>query len=149
MPTIVNTFALGIDGMGQRISSTMPIPYFSNPCSRLPLSLRRARDRRDVVLSWWEADRLELKLGTMGRWWAAYASDILDVRPYRSNSRPEYVVRNPLPPGPQGTRSNAKTPSSCRSTRARWLDQRFPNESEPPEAGLRPARPPTRAPRSR
>jgi hypothetical protein len=135
MPTIVNTFALGIDGMGQRISSTMPIPYFSNP-GETPLSLRRARDRRDVVLSWWEADRLELKLGTMGRWWAAYASDILDVRPYRSKGRPEYVVRNPLLSWPSGDEVECEDAIFMSIHSRTWLDQHFPNEANSLKQGF-------------
>lgn len=127
--TIVNTFSLGIDGIGQRIASTMPIPYFSNPYTS-PQSIDVARNRRDVVLSWWEYDTLDLKLGLMGRWWAAYASDVLDVRPFKRKGRPEYVVRNPLLSWPGDCEGAECEDGIFMSIHSRsWLEQHFPDEA--------------------
>jgi hypothetical protein len=127
VPTIVNLFSMGIDGIGQRIASTIPTPRFSDVFGSNE-SRKDAGRRRDTVLSWWEADHLELKLGKMGRWWAAWASVVIDVRPLLRDSRPEYMVRNPLTSFPSGDEVQCEDAVFVYRQSRRWCEERWPDQ---------------------
>lgn len=97
-PQTPNLVLLGVDGMAQRIASTVPgliFPVLGDGAR----PRADARLRRDVVYGWWEDDLLAVRMYQLARWYTAYAAAVVDVQvcsPHRSPPRPTYVWRDPL-----------------------------------------------------
>lgn len=100
-PAVMNMTLQGIDGTAQRFASTMPTVYF--PHDRDNATQRRlSRDRRDAVLGWWEASRMNISLYTRGRWYAGYAANTTYICPDYKLGIPRWEPRDPLCSFPSG-----------------------------------------------
>jgi hypothetical protein len=93
-PAVANLAALGLDGISQRIASTMPYPHFPVLREGIQASIIDARNRRDVVEYWWEQDRMDLKLARRARYYTGYAFSPVMIKP--GKDRPEWVLRDSL-----------------------------------------------------
>lgn len=102
-PMVANLIAQGLDGAAMRVASTMPNvrcpptkPGFSN-------SEKAAELRRNIILGYWEANRLPLIQRKRARWLMGYASAPVMIRPDPLRRVPVWQERNPMtalpPPG--------------------------------------------------
>lgn len=101
-PAVINFARMGINQMGMRVASTMPI------VEHIPIDYgvrdraeRRAKERRQVNHGWWGKNRMPLQLRQRGRWYFAYAQSPVVVRPCFDKRLPTYgmpmwQLRSPL-----------------------------------------------------
>jgi hypothetical protein len=79
-----------------RIASTMPMPFFP-PVKQGNLdSQEMARLRKKVVLSYWDHNKMNLKMRRRARHFLAYSSSPVMLRPDFRKLQPTWAVRNPL-----------------------------------------------------
>lgn len=131
-PMTANLVAQGLDGIAQRIASTMPNvtcpptrPGFEN-------SERAAETRRNAILGWWDMNRLGQIQRKRARWLVGYATAPVVIRPDPARRIPCWYPRDPLTTlPPPSTLGEDLTPPDCIFTYARtqrWLGQHYPNE---------------------
>jgi hypothetical protein len=94
-PPIPNLLQTGVDQLGGRIVSTVPIVQV---LARTPsrTERRRAQTAEKVLTAWWQKDRLPLKMKRRARHYIAYGLSTCDVTWDHKEHRPKWEVRNPL-----------------------------------------------------
>lgn len=131
-PMTANLVAQGLDGIAQRIASTMPNvtcpptrPGFEN-------SEQNAETRRNVIYGWWDMNRLGQIQRKRSRWLVGYATAPVVIRPDPKRGIPVWHARDPLTTlPPPSTLGEDLTPPDCMFTFVRthrWLGQHYPNE---------------------
>lgn len=102
-PMVANLIAQGLDQAAMRVASTIPNvrcppekPGFKN-------SEQAAELRRNIILGYWDANRLPLLQRKRARWLMGYASAPVMIRPDPVRQVPLWQARNPMtalgPPG--------------------------------------------------
>jgi hypothetical protein len=91
-----NLVQQGLDQTALRIAETLPMldcPPL-NPNGKT--SIAKADVRRKAHLGWWEANRLETKMGRRARWLCGYSMAPVLLRPDFERGIPEWVPMDPL-----------------------------------------------------
>lgn len=91
-----NLVQQGLDQFGMRIAETLPMldcPPL-NPNGKT--SIAKAETRRKAHLGWWEANRLETKMGRRARWLCGYSVAPVLLRPDFGRGIPEWIPMDPL-----------------------------------------------------
>lgn len=128
---VPNLLALGLDGTSERTASTMPSIYFPEDADGDgPRARRRARQRAEVVYSWWDASSLDIRLYRRARYYHGYGQFISFVRPSAQLGAPSYELRDPLTSYPSDEASEDFYTNDCIFTSRRtgsWVAERFPD----------------------
>lgn len=142
-PMVANLVAQGLDGIAQRIASTMPSvscpparPGFDN-------AEQNAETRRNVIYGWWSMNRLNQIQRKRARWLVGYSTAPVVIRPDPRRRIPVWHPRDPLTTlPPPGNAIDEVTPPDCIFTFTRtqsWLQAHYPGEmgvlSQPKNAG--------------
>lgn len=90
-----NLLNQGVDAMGQRIGSVGPDVDFM-ALSSAKVQQNRARDRRSVVLSWWDANSMVSKLRRRARHYVGHGLTSVVLRPDVKRQAPMWMLRNPM-----------------------------------------------------
>lgn len=98
---VANLIVSGVDQTAQRIASVMPLLDFPSTRPGFDVHDERARLRGKVVRSWWEQNRLGLKMRRRARWLVAYGSAPVVIRPGKDKIC--WEVRDPLSAYPSPT----------------------------------------------
>jgi hypothetical protein len=94
-PLVANLLAQGLDQTAMRIASTLPAPDFPPTRPGFDTHEDRARQKHDVVTSWWSMNDLHLKLKERARWLVGYST--APVKVGYDPTRP-YPLYQPLDP---------------------------------------------------
>lgn len=128
---VANLIQLGIDQTAKRITSSLPRLDCPPTRPNFKASEDNARLRKNVMTGWWEENRLRTKMRRRARWFVAYTSAPVVIRPDFKNRRPLWVVRDPLYTFPANAIDPDEiTPSDCIFTFSRsygWLSDRYPD----------------------
>lgn len=94
---VANLVQSGIDNIGSRVASTMPMiqTFPLDPTDKQ--SVRRAQTRRRALLAWWATNDLERRLiGRRARHLVAYGCSPVTVRAQKGAPGPVWEIRHPL-----------------------------------------------------
>ena len=129
---VANLIQLGIDQTAKRIASSLPRLDCPPTRPNFKQSEDNARLRKNVNAGWWEENKLRTKLRRRARWFVAYTSAPVVIRPDFKNKMPLWVVRDPLYTFPTPSIDPDEiTPPDCIFTFARsygWLSQKYPDQ---------------------
>jgi hypothetical protein len=95
-PLVANFVYSAGQQMAMRVASTMPDPRVPSTKPGQKAADQRARDRRNILLSWWDAERMKLKMRKRARHIVYYAGSPVILLPNFKHSRPTWKIRNPL-----------------------------------------------------
>lgn len=124
---VANLAQQASDAISQRIASTLPSPVFPTYKEGIQKSVDAARDRRNVMSSWWDENRMDLKLSKRARHFTVYAGSYVDIRP--GKDCPQWVVRDPLSAYPSATEQDDPCIDDCIFSFQRpwaWLTRNYP-----------------------
>lgn len=111
-PAVANLMQQGLEQMAMRISSTIPNVYC--PSVKIEKNAEeQARDRRHVILGWWEENRFILKQQKRARHYLAYATSPVVIRPDFKRGIPVWQVRDPLTCYPPEMDVDELVPPDC------------------------------------
>lgn len=129
---VPNLLAVGLDGTAERIASTLPSIYFPEDADGdSALARKRARQRTDVVSSWWDAAKMDVKLYRRARHFSGYGRFVSHVRPSGMLGAPTYELRDPLTAYPGDDATEDFTTPDCIFTYKRsgaWIADRYPDQ---------------------
>lgn len=94
-PAIANLVSKAMEGHSQRVASVLPNQYWAPLKAGQDRSEAKARVRRLAAMSWWDANRMRLKLRRRARHLSTYAATPNLIRP-GADGRPIWFTRNPL-----------------------------------------------------
>jgi hypothetical protein len=122
---VANLLVQGLDQTSMRIASTMPMPFFPPLKPGNADSQEMARLRKKIILSYWDQNKLALKMRRRARHFLAYSSAPVVIRPNFSKLQPTWAVRNPLDTYPAASEDpDNLVPDDCIFTytkSAQWL----------------------------
>lgn len=126
---VANLLVTGLDQMSMRISSTMPSPYFPPSKDGSERSKGYSRMRRKAMLSFWDHNKMNMKMRRRARHLLAYSQSAVFIKPDFRTLMPKWVVRNPLDtfPAPLEDQDDM-LPADCIFTHrvtAAWLLQNY------------------------
>ncbi len=93
---VANLLVQGLDQTSMRIASTMPMPFFPPIKQNNPDSQEQARLRKKIILSYWDKNKMGLKMRRRARHFLAYSSSPVYLRPDFKTLTPTWSIRNPL-----------------------------------------------------
>jgi hypothetical protein len=93
---VANLLVQGLDQMSMRVSSTMPQPFFPPIKEGSEQAKKFARMRKKALLSFWDDNRMQMKLRRRARHLLAYSSSPVFLKPDFKTLTPKWQVRNPL-----------------------------------------------------
>lgn len=93
---VANLLVQGLDQMSMRVASTMPSPYFPPVKDGSERSKSYARMRKKAVLSFWDHNKMQMKMRRRARHLLAYSQSAVFIKPDFRTLMPKWVVRNPL-----------------------------------------------------
>jgi hypothetical protein len=122
---VANLLVQGLDQTSMRIASTMPMPFFPPIKQGNIDSQEMARLRKKIILSYWDHNKMNLKMRRRARHFLAYSSSPVMLRPDFRKLQPTWSIRNPLDtyPAPSEDPDNL-VPDDCIFTytkTAQWL----------------------------
>lgn len=129
-PLVANLLYATGEQKAQRVASTQPSIYYPSTDPGAPRAESRSSQRRDVTLSWWEDDRMKLKLRKRARHLVYYAASPVMLRPNFTEHRPTWQIRNPLSALGPDLDVGELCPEDIIFTYAKsyaWLARRYPN----------------------
>lgn len=131
-PMVANLVAQGLDGIAQRISSTMPNVTCPSTRPGFDNAETNAETRRNVIYGWWDMNRLSQIQRKRARWLVGYATAPVVIRPDPKRRIPIWHARDPLTTlPPPATMIDDLTPPDCIFTftrTQRWLETNYPSE---------------------
>jgi len=126
---VANLLVTGLDQMSMRIASTMPSPYFPPVKDGSERSKSYSRMRRKAVLSFWDHNKMQMKLRRRARHMLAYSQSAVFLKPDFRTLMPKWVVRNPLDTYPAPVEDqDDMLPADCifsHKVTAAWLLQNY------------------------
>ena len=129
--SVANLFIQGLDQMSMRVASTMPTPYFPALREGQERSKKLAADRKRAILAMWDHNRMQQKDRRRARFFFAYASAPVFLKPNFDKRVVEWHLRNPLDTFPAPTvDADNPVPDNVIFTYSRtyrWLMQNFGN----------------------
>lgn len=127
-----NLVAQGLDQLAMRVASTDPMPWFPSQKPGIRRHDAAARTRREVVLGWWESNKLNIKGRRRARQLLGYASTPVMLRPDFKKKMPVWDVYSPMRTFPAPCADpDDMTPSDCIYTSSRplrWLLTYYPEK---------------------
>ena len=93
---VANLLVQGLDQTSMRIASTMPMPFFPPIKQNNADSQEQARLRKKIILSYWDKNKMGLKMRRRARHFLAYSSSPVYLRPDFKTLTPTWSIRNPL-----------------------------------------------------
>lgn len=93
--SVANLFLQGLDQMSMRIASVMPGVWFP-PMSEGERNKQTARTKKAAVLSWWDDNRMEMKIRRRSRHYMAYSESPVMVKPDMDHYRVRWFTCDPL-----------------------------------------------------
>ena len=78
---VANLLVQGLDQTSMRIASTMPMPFFPPIKQGNIDSQEMARLRKKIILSYWDHNKMNLKMRRRARHFLAYSSSPVMLRP--------------------------------------------------------------------
>jgi len=122
---VANLLVQGLDQTSMRIASTMPMPFFPPVKQGNIDSQEMARLRKKIILSYWDQNKIGVKMRRRARHFLAYSSAPVILKPNFKTLQPTWAVRNPLDtyPSPSEDPDNF-VPDDCiftYSKPAQWL----------------------------
>lgn len=100
---VANLFIMGIDHHGMRISSVPPNVFFPPDRPGFKHHDEIAHKRKQAGMGMWEASEMEIKDGRRARWFVAYATSPVVIKPDRKIRGPRWHLRDPLSSYPAPT----------------------------------------------
>lgn len=94
--TVANLALSGMDQLARRMASVMPTSYWPNFDPGAHHGDRRARDKPRVMQGWHESNSLKIKMGKRGRYFLAYATSAVMIRPDTKTGIPRWQCYSPL-----------------------------------------------------
>jgi hypothetical protein len=126
---VANLLVTGLDQMSMRIASTMPSPYFPPVKDGSERSKSYSRMRRKATLSFWDHNKMQMKLRRRARHLLAYSQSAVFLKPDFRTLQPKWVVRNPLDTYPAPVEDqDDMLPADCifsHKVTAAWLLQNY------------------------
>jgi hypothetical protein len=126
---VANLLVTGLDQMSMRISSTMPSPYFPPVKDGSERSKGYSRMRRKAMLSFWDHNKMNMKMRRRARHLLAYSQSSVFIKPDFRTLMPKWVVRNPLDTFPAPVEDqDDMLPADCifaHKVTAAWLLQNY------------------------
>lgn len=129
-PMVANLLATGLDQTAMRVASTLPDPVFPPLRPGFDNNEQRARDRHDVVLSWWAMNDMTLLLKERARHLLGYSTSPVRVAYDPTRQYPVWETLDPfttfLPPV---SPTREMTPLDCVRTYTQplaWLKRLYP-----------------------
>jgi len=95
-PAVANLILVGIDQKAMRIASVSPTVWFPPDKPGVQASEKKALRQRDAVLGWWGDNKMDKILRERARYFVAYGSAPVVVKPDPQHRMPRWDVRNPL-----------------------------------------------------
>jgi hypothetical protein len=95
-PAVANMVLTGIDQHAGRIASVVPQVWFPPTRPGFENSEQKAARRREVVLGWWDDNKMPAMMRQRARYLVAYGQAPVIMRPNFDTGCPEWRVRNPL-----------------------------------------------------
>ncbi len=121
---VANLLVQGLDQMSMRVSSTMPQPFFPPIKEGSEQAKKYARMRKKALLSFWDDNRMQMKLRRRARHLLAYSSSPVFLKPDFKTLTPKWQVRNPLDTFAAPMEEDDVVPENCIFTSrvtASWL----------------------------
>lgn len=132
-PSVANLIVTGIDQTAQRIASVMPNVDFPPLRPGIAVSMEMARTRTKACRSWWDGNRMSLKMRRRARYLVGYASAPAVIRPNYAKGIPTWEIRDPLSAYPCPTQDpDDITPPDCIFTYFKswgWLKNAYPMQA--------------------
>ena len=126
---VANLLVTGLDQMSMRIASTMPSPYFPPVKDGSERSKGYSRMRRKAMLSFWDHNKMQMKMRRRARHLLAYSQSSVFIKPDFRTLMPKWVVRNPLDTYPAPVEDqDDMLPADCifsHKVTAAWLLQNY------------------------
>ena len=94
--SVANLLSVGLDQMSMRVASTMPNPYFPPMKDGSERSKELASLRRKAMLSFWDHNRMNMKLRRRARHLLGYSASPVVLKPCFRTNMPKWHLRNPL-----------------------------------------------------
>jgi len=124
-PAVANLVSQGVYQMARRFASVMPTPYSPILKEGSELSKKLARQRQKAIMSWYNANKMGMKLRRRGLHAGAYGRTAVTITWNPTTNIPQWKVRDPLDcyPAPVDDPDDM-VPSDCIftfRTTASWL----------------------------
>jgi hypothetical protein len=110
---VANLLVQGLDQMSMRVSSTMPSPFFPPVKEGSENSKKLARMRKRALLSFWDENKMQMKLRHRARHLLAYSQSPVFIKPDFGTLTPKWVVRNPLDTFAAPLQDGEVVPENC------------------------------------
>lgn len=94
--SVANLMALGVDQISDRIASTVPNTTYPVRRAGVGTEEKRARDKRQATLGWWEINNMELKVYRRARHLSGYGESPVLIRPDFEWGCPRWEIKDPL-----------------------------------------------------
>ena len=94
--SVANLLSIGLDQMSMRVASTMPTPYFPPMKEASQRSKDLASLRKKTMISFWDHNRMNMKLRRRSRHLLGYSTSPVIVKPCFRTNMPKWHLRNPL-----------------------------------------------------
>lgn len=95
-PAVANLMQQGMSQLARRIASVEPSMYFPTLDPEDDESIKRAGDRLRVAGAWHKENKMKRRLGKRGRYFLAYASAPVVIKPRKDKKIPRWIVKDPL-----------------------------------------------------
>lgn len=122
---VANLLVQGLDQTSMRIASTMPLPFFPPTKQGNIDSQEMARLRKKIILSYWDQNKMGVKMRRRARHFLAYSSAPVIIKPNFKTLQPTWAIRNPLDTYPSPSEDpDSLVPDDCIFTYtkpAQWL----------------------------
>ena len=110
---VANLLVQGLDQMSMRVSSTMPAPFFPPVKEGSENSKKLAWMRKRALLSFWDENKMQMKLRHRARHLLAYSQSPVFIKPDFGTLTPKWVVRNPLDTFAAPLQDGEVVPENC------------------------------------
>lgn len=131
--SVANLIVTGVDQTAQRIASVMPAIDYPSLRPGFKEHDERARQRVLVNRSWWDSNRMGLKMRRRARWLVGYSSSPAVIRPHWQKEIPVWEIRDPLSAYPAPTQDpDDICPTDCIFTFYKafgWLKATWPAQA--------------------
>jgi hypothetical protein len=95
-PAVANLMQQGMAQLSRRIASVEPSMYFPTVDPDDDESVNRAQDRLRVMGAWHKDNKMKRRLGKRGRYFLAYASAPVVIKPRADKRIPRWIVKDPF-----------------------------------------------------
>lgn len=112
-PAVANLAQQGMNQLSRRIASVEPTYYWPSLSPGVDAADNRARDRHRVMTGWRADNKMKRRLGKRARYFLAYATAPVVIKPDKQTGLPRWIVKDPLNTYPGEDTFDDATPSDC------------------------------------